>query len=81
MKVSRMHDIMMDFMIWGRLTRAWGLFRALGTALTRNVEYHMARRTCFREEYYTGMRGYYSAREEGRPKPKKTIYENLMVFH
>ena len=29
--------IMMDFCIWGRLTRPRGQFRALGTALTRNV--------------------------------------------
>ena len=33
-----MHVIMMDFMIWGRLTRPRGPFGALGTALTRNVE-------------------------------------------
>ena len=37
-----------------RLTRP-GPLRAPGSALTRNV----ARRTCFREEYYTGMRRYY----------------------
>ena len=76
-----MHAIMTDFIIWRRLTRAWGLFGALGTALTRNVEYHMARRTCFGEEYYTGMRGYNSAREDSRPKPKKTICKNMMVIH
>ena len=75
-----MHAIMMDFIIWGRLTRSWGPFGARGTALTRNVEDYMARRTCFREEYYTGMRGYNSAREDSRPKQKKTIYKNLMVF-
>ena len=42
---------------------------------------NMARRTCFREQYYTGTRRYYSAREDSRPRPKKTIYEHLMVFH
>ena len=33
-----MHDIIMDFMIWGHLTRPRELFRAQGSALTRNVE-------------------------------------------
>ena len=28
----------MDFMIWGRLTKLRGPFRARGSALTRNVE-------------------------------------------
>ena len=37
-KVTSMHDIMMDLSIWGRLTRPRGLFRAQGSALTRNVE-------------------------------------------
>ena len=37
-KVSRMHAIMMDFSIWGRLTRPRGPLRAQGSALTRNVE-------------------------------------------
>ena len=32
-----MHVIMMDFSIWGRLTRPRGPFRAQGSALTRNV--------------------------------------------
>ena len=36
-KVSRVHVIMMDFIIWGRLTRPRGPFRAQGSALTRNV--------------------------------------------
>ena len=37
-KVSRMHAIMVDFGIWGRLTRPRGPFRAQGSALTRNIE-------------------------------------------
>ena len=40
----------------------------------------MARRTCFREEYYTGMRRYNSAREDCRQRPKKTIYINWSVY-
>ena len=34
-KVTSMHDIMMDFSIWGHLTRPRGPFRAQGSALTR----------------------------------------------
>ena len=37
-KVTGMHAIMMDFMIWGCLTRPRGPFRTQGSALTRNVE-------------------------------------------
>ena len=36
-KVTSMHAIMMDFNILGDLTRPRGLFRAQGSALTRNV--------------------------------------------
>ena len=32
-----MHVIMMDFIIWSRLTRPRGPFRAQRSALTRNV--------------------------------------------
>ena len=32
-----MHAIMIDLAIWGHLTRHWRLFRAQGSALTRNV--------------------------------------------
>ena len=35
---ARMHAIMLDFGIWGCLTRPRGPFRAQGSALTRNVE-------------------------------------------
>ena len=35
--MSRVHALMMDFMIWGYLTRPRGHFRAQGCALTRNV--------------------------------------------
>ena len=78
---QRMQAIMTDFMIWRHLTRPWGPFGAIGTALTRNVEDYMAGTTCFREEYYTGMSGYNSAREDSKPRPKKTMCKNLMVFH
>ena len=55
--------------------------RAQGSALTRNDQFHMARRTCFREQYYTGTRRYNTGREDCRPRPAETIYGNLMVFH
>ena len=42
---------------------------------------HMARRTCFREQYYTGMIRYNWGREDSGPGPKKTMCENLVVFH
>ena len=66
------HDAdVIDFMLRDRQTRVNGKFRAQGPALTRNVEFHMVRRTCFREQYYTGTRRYMSAREEGRRIPVK----------
>ena len=43
-------------------------------------EFHMARRTCFREQYYTGTRRYFTARDEGRVRPGETKYTFVMVF-
>ena len=40
----------------------------------------MARRTCFREQYYTGTRGITLGRVDSRPRPKKTICNFLSVF-
>ena len=40
----------------------------------------MARRTCFREQYYTGTRGIILGRVDSRPRPKKTIYKFGSVF-
>ena len=42
---------------------------------------HMARRTCFREQYYTGTRRYISGREECRKYQSETIYKFVMVSH
>ena len=69
------------FMVWGRLTRSNGPSRAQGSALTRNVIQYMARRTCFREQYYTGTRGIILGRVDSRPRPKKTICTFGSVFH
>ena len=46
-----------NFEVWGRQTRPNRRFGAQGSALTRNEIQDMARRTCFREQYYTGTRG------------------------
>ena len=41
---------------------------------------HVAQRSCFREEYYTGMRRFNSARKDSRLKPKKTIHGESTAF-
>ena len=46
---------MIDFMITGRSARPNAALMAQGSALTRNVIQYMARRTCFKEQYYTDM--------------------------
>ena len=69
------------FVVWGRLAMPNGPSRAQGSALTRNVIQYMARRTCFREQYYTGTRGIILGRVDSRPRPKKTIYNFGSVFH
>ena len=40
----------------------------------------LIRRTCFREEYYIGMRRYYWGREDCRPRPMKTMYARRPGF-
>ena len=70
-----------DFMIWGRLTKPRGTFRCPWVRADAQCIFHMARRTCFREQYYTGTRGYNTAREDCRPGPGETIYVFVMVFH
>ena len=47
---------------------------------TLDIPRKVARRNCFREEYDTGMRRYYSARKDSRPKPKKTKWGESAVF-
>ena len=39
----------------------------------------MARRTCFREEYYTGMRDIIEARKIAGPDPRK-LYVKMLCF-
>ena len=40
----------------------------------------MARRTCFREQYYTGTRGITLGWDDSRPRPDETIYTFWSVF-
>ena len=41
---------------------------------------HMARRTCFREQYYTGTRRYICVREDCRQYEAETMCKFEMVF-
>ena len=73
--------IYQNFMVWGHLTRPNGPSRAQGSALTRNEIQYMARRTCFKEQYYTSTRKYNTAREDCRQDPGETMYNFMTVFH
>ena len=72
---------MIDFMIRGR--QAWPnrTLMAQGSALTRDVIHYMARRTCFKEQYYTDTRRYICVREDCGQYQGETIYDFVMVFH
>ena len=70
-----------DFMIRGRSARPNAALMAQGSALTRNVTQYMARRTCFKEQYYTDTRRYICVREDCRQYQAETIYDFMMVFH
>ena len=72
---------MIDFMIRGSQTRPHGPLKAKGSALTRNVILYMARRTCFKEQYYTDTRRYICVREDCRQYQAETMYIFVMVFH
>ena len=54
---------------------------AQGSALTRNVILYMARRTCFKEQYYTDTRRYISVREDSRQYQAETMWDFVMVYH
>ena len=54
---------------------------AQGSALTRNVILYMARRTCFKEQYYTDTRRYICVREDCRQYQGETMCIFVMVFH
>ena len=68
-------------MVWGRLTKPHGPSRAQGSALTRNEMQDMARRTCFREQYYTGTRGITQPGKIAcRQDPRENMYNLMTAF-
>ena len=80
-RVTSIHANVMDFMIRGRLTRILRHFRAQGSALTRNVSsLHRSKNLLQRAILYRHEK-ILLGREDCRPGPKKTICNNLMVFH
>ena len=71
-----MHAIMMDFSIWGHLTRPRGLFRAQGPALTRNVARLMHRsgsKNLFRRAILYRHKRILLSREDCRPDQGETM--------
>ena len=54
---------------------------AQGSALTRNVILYMARRTCFKEQYYTGTRRYICVREDCGQYHGETMWGSRLVHH
>ena len=80
-RVTSMRANVMDFMIRGRLTRILGHFRAQGSALTRNVSSSHGSKNLLQRAILYRHEKILLGREDCRPRPKKTIYKNLMVFH
>ena len=76
-----MHGHVTDFSIWERLTRILGPFRAQGSALTRNVSRLHGSKNLLQIVILYRHEKILLGREDCRPRPKKTIYKNLMVFH
>ena len=79
-----MHVIMIDFMIWGHLTRPRGLFRAQGSALTRNVArliYRSGSKNLFHRAILYRHKKILVRREDCRPYQGETMYDFWLVFH
>ena len=79
-----MHDIMMDFMIWGRLTRLRGLLRAQGSALTRNVArliHRSGSKNVFHRAILYRHKKILLSREDCRQDQGETTCDFLMGFH
>ena len=83
-KVSRVHALMMDFIIWGHLTRPRGPFRAQRFALTRNVARShgsknlLQRGILYRHEKILLRQGRLQAQTQ---ENNIYIYIYMMVFH
>ena len=83
-KGSSMHAIMMDFMIWGHLTMSRGLFRAQGSALTRNVArltYRSGSKNLFHIAILYRHKKILLNREDCRQDQGETMCSSVMVFH
>ena len=68
-----MHANVMDFMIWGRLTRPRGPFRAQGSALTRNVARSHGSKNLLQRVIIYRHKRYYCVKEDCRPRPSESI--------
>ena len=71
---------MTDFMIRGRQTRHRGRFRAQGSALTRNVTRSHGSKNLLQRVILYRHKRYYCVREDCRPRPSETIYDNWMFI-
>ena len=79
-----MHAVMIDFGIWGRLTRPQGAFRAQGSALTGNVarlRHRSGSKNLFHRAILYRHKKILLSREDCRPYQSETIYVFGMVFH
>ena len=76
-----MHANVADFMIRGRLTRILGHFRAQRSALMRNVSRSHGSKNLLQRAILYRHENILLGREDCRPRPKKTIYEKVTVFH
>ena len=72
---------MIDFMIRGCYAMPNADLMAQGSALARNVIQYMARRTCFKEQYYTDTIRYICVREDCWRYQAETIHDFVMFFH
>ena len=75
-----MHGNVMEFTIRGCLTNILGLFRAQGSALTRNVSRLHGSKNLLQRAILYKHEKILLGREDCRPGPKKTICKNLMFF-
>ena len=79
-KVSRMHGIVMDFIIWGRLTRPRGPFRAQGFALTRNVARSHGSKNLLQRAILYRHKKIYVGKGDGEQYQGETICKFEMVI-
>ena len=78
-KVSRMSAKITYFMLRGRRQGSVAVSEPRGLRWRAMLHDHMVRRTCFREEYYTGTRGITQSEKTAGPDPRK-LYVNMRWF-